>query len=165
MWKHFLTNEYCTGFEPSVLENGWSDFTDRWTSDLSWKDAPLNGKFRPLYILNFVFSGANENRSSTGSAPRMTSVTWPSHVTWESSVIIILIHTWRQMTSDDVRWRQMTLLSRELSLLFCWVTPMSIWGKWKCHGGVSFEMDVNKLWTCSNLRNGSRNGGFKFLQF
>ena len=73
--KTFLTNEYCTGFEPSVLDNGWSDFTDLWTSDPSWKDAAPNGKFRPLYILNFVLSGANENEDSTRLAPRMTSVT------------------------------------------------------------------------------------------
>ena len=80
------------------MGNGWGDFTDRWTSDLSWKDAPPNGKVRPLYILNFVLSGANQNEDSTWLAPRMTSVTWPSHVTWESSVFIILIHKWRRMT-------------------------------------------------------------------
>ena len=66
---------YCTGFDLLLLGNGWGDFTDRWTSDLSWKDAPLKGKIRPLYILNFVLSGANQNRDSTGLAPRMTSVT------------------------------------------------------------------------------------------
>ena len=70
-----LLKEYCTGFDLLFLENGWSDFTVRWTSGLSWKDASLKGKFRPLYILNFVISRANENNSSTGLAPRMTSVT------------------------------------------------------------------------------------------
>ena len=96
---------YCTGLELLLLENGWSDVTDRGTSGLSSKCAAQRGKFRPLYILNFVLSEANQNEDSTGLAPRMTSVTWPSHVTWESSVFIMLIHTWRQMTSDDVRWR------------------------------------------------------------
>ena len=49
-----------------MLESGRSDFTDRWTSGLSWKGASPEGDFRPLYILNFVLSTANENRSSTG---------------------------------------------------------------------------------------------------
>ena len=34
-----------------------------------------------------------------------------------------------------------------------------------CHGGVSFEVDVNKSGTCSNLRIGSQIGGLKILQF
>ena len=78
--------------------------TSRVVGHLIWagEAPPPRGKFRPLYILKFVISGANENKSSTGLAPRMTSVTWPSHVTWESSVFKMLIYTWRQMTSDDV---------------------------------------------------------------
>ena len=67
--------EYCNGFEMLLLQNGWSDFTDRWTSDLSCEGAFAEGDFRPLCILNFVLLGANQNEDSTRLAPRMTSVT------------------------------------------------------------------------------------------
>ena len=64
--------------------------------------AHQNGKFRPLYILNFVHSRASQNKDSTGLAPSMTSSHVTNHVTWETSVFIMLKHTCRQMTSDDV---------------------------------------------------------------
>ena len=91
--QRLLLKNYCTGFDLLLLEKGWSDFTDLWTSDLSWKVKPQRGKFCQLYFLKFVFSGANENGSSTGLAPRMTSSHVSSHVAWESSVFIMLIHT------------------------------------------------------------------------
>ena len=67
--------EYCNWFELLLLENEGSDFTDRWTSDVSCEGAFAEGDFRPLCILNFVLLGANQNEESTGLAPRMTSVT------------------------------------------------------------------------------------------
>ena len=76
-----LLEKYCTGFDLLLLENGWVDLTARWTSDLSWKGASQKGKFRPLYVLNFVLPGANEN-GSTGLAPRMTSSQVTNHMTW-----------------------------------------------------------------------------------
>ena len=64
--------------------------------------ARQNGKFCPLYILNFVLLGANSDDDGTGLAPSMTSGHWTSHMAEESSVFIVLKDTWRQMTSDDV---------------------------------------------------------------
>ena len=100
--KQLLLREYCFGFDLCLLENGWSEITYLLTPDLSWKRACQCGIFRPLYILNFDHSGANENENSTGLAPSMTSSHVTSHVTRHSAVFLILKHTRRQMLSDDV---------------------------------------------------------------
>ena len=60
--KKYSTNEYCTGFEPSVLENGWSDFTHLWTSDLSWKDAPLKGQISSAIYTKFCALGSQPEK-------------------------------------------------------------------------------------------------------
>ena len=91
-----LTNtaqKYCTGFDLSLLENGWSEFTYLLKSDLSWTGARQNDKFRSLFILIVVHWGANYNEDSTGLAPSMTSSLVTDHVTLESSVFIMLKHT------------------------------------------------------------------------
>ena len=117
-----------------------------------WERAKT-ANFCPLYILNFVLLEASQNANSTWLAPSMTSSHVTSYVTWESSVVIMLKHTWRQMT----------LLSRESIVLFCWMTLLSIWGRLESNGGVSFEVVVNKTGACSNLRIGCQDGGYKIL--
>ena len=51
--------KYCTGFDPSLLENGWSEFLYLLTSDLSWLIKRLLSENQWLHTLNFVRSSAN----------------------------------------------------------------------------------------------------------
>ena len=105
-WKLYSINNYCserTAMRSICLRRKkigvnsricWHLIWNRWTRQ--------RGNFRPLCILNFIQSGANQKENNTGLAPSRTSIHLTSHLTWKSSVFIMVKHTWRQTTSDDV---------------------------------------------------------------
>ena len=103
----------------------------------------------------------------------MTSSLVISHVTLESSVFIILIniyiyiyiyniYIYIYIYIYDVRWR------------YYFGSWCHCCGRWRncpykageeSNGGCSFQVVVNKCWTCSNWRNGEQKGKDKIINY
>ena len=133
----------CIAIDPILLGNSWSETTPDSTSVPSSLQRGLYER-KLLSTYTKFFRSVNQIGNSTGLAANMTSGHVTDYVTLDSLVFV-------KEYTHDVKWFQMTLLSRE--------------GKGTQNDYWQLELSSScKQWTCSRTRKGKQNGKDKFTK-